>query len=280
MKRLFYLCCLAIFISACAPKIGSRIAAPQTPLSDTDYVLVLQQEDTFSNDGIEVGTIKSGDNGFSTNCTYYEVIGKLKALARKNGANVIKIVAHKSPDKWSTCERITARVYRVPDIRRHEQEIEWSPYRRLTWDDFKGRPREALNPGVAAQTYCGFGFQTNRVTMFKQAKVFSINTFSCYLSWVRPDQKGRADLLAHEQGHFDLCEVYARQLRKVLLERKLTVYNLTTDANLEFRHIYNQYLNKQELYEKGTDYGRNRQKQLEWEQRIREYLDELHDYAQ
>jgi hypothetical protein len=54
----------------------------------------------------------------------------------------------------------------------------------------------------------------------KKAKIFTKNTFDCKLSWVRPNQKYRTDLLEHEQGHFDLCEIYTRQLRKRLEDRR------------------------------------------------------------
>ena len=121
MKSPFYFALLAILIDSCSPKIGSTITSKQPPLSDTDFVLVLQQQDEFTNDGIEIGTIKSGDNGLSTNCTYFEVIDKLKQIARQSGANVIKITEHKGPDELSSCERLRARIYRVPNFRKHEK---------------------------------------------------------------------------------------------------------------------------------------------------------------
>lgn len=142
MKSLFYLAFFTILIYSCSPKIGSTITSKQPPLSDTDFVLVLQQQDDFTNDGIEVGSIKSGDNGLSTNCTYFEVIDKLKQMARENGANVIKVTEHKGPDRLSSCDRFTAKIYKVPDFRKHEKGIEWSPNRKLTWEDFKGSPNQ------------------------------------------------------------------------------------------------------------------------------------------
>ena len=279
MKRLFYFALLTIFIYSCSPKIGSTISSKQTALSDTDFVLILQQQDDFNNDGIEVGSIKSGDNGLSTNCTYYEVIDKLKNLARQNGANVIKITEHKSPDRWSSCERLTAKIYKVPDFRKHEKEIEWTANRKLTWEDFKGNPKSISNSNTGAQTYCGFGFQTNYVTVLTKTKIFVSTTFTCNLSWVRPDQTDRVDLLEHEQGHFDLCETYARQLRKKLKEKKLTVFNLNTDANIIFKDVYALYLDRQELYEKETNYGLNRQKQIEWTKTINSELVELSGFT-
>jgi hypothetical protein len=279
MKTLFHFAFLATLIYSCSPKIGSTITSKQTPLSDTDFVLVLQQQDDFINDGIEIGSIKSGDNGLSTNCTYFEVIDRLKQLARQNGANVIKITEHKMPDRWSSCERLTAKIYRVPNFRKHEKEIEWTANRKLTWEDFKGSPKIISNSNTAAQTYCGFGFQTNYVTILTKAKIFTKNTFTCNLSWVRPDQKDKADLLEHEQGHFDLCEVYTRQLRKKLEEKKLTVLNLNTDANIIFKDVYALYLDRQELYEKETNHGLNRQKQIEWTATMSAELNDLSNYT-
>lgn len=275
MTRLFYFAFLTISIYSCSPKIGSTIISKQIPLSDTDFVLVLQQQDDFTNDGIEIGSIKSGDNGLSTNCSYFEVIDKLKQLARQNGANVIKITEQKSPDSWSSCVRLTAKIYRVPNFRKHEKEIEWTTNRILTWEDFKGTPKTISNSNTAAQTYCGFGFQSNYVTILTKTKIFVTTTFTCNLSWVRPDQNNRVDLLEHEQGHFDLCEVYARQLRKKLQEKKLTVFNLNTDANIIFKDVYALYLDRQELYEKETEYGLNRKKQIEWTKTINNELNKL-----
>lgn len=279
MKTIFYFAFITAILHSCSPKIGSVVTSKQPPLPDTAFVLVLQQQDAFTNDGIEIGSIKSGDNGLSTNCTYYEVIDKLKQLARQNGANVIKITEHKSPDQWSSCERLKANIYNVPDFRKHEKEIEWTADRKLTWEDFKGSPKPISNSNSAAQTYCGFGFQANGATILSKTKIFTKNTFTCNLSWVRLDQKDRADLLEHEQGHFDLSEVYTRQLRKKLEEKKLTALNMNTDADIIFKNVYALYLDRQELYEKETNYGLVRQKQMEWTTGIDKELNELSNYT-
>ena len=277
MKLFLFALFFTLFFS-CSPKMGSTIISKQKPLSNQEFVLILQKEDDFYNDGIEIGTIKSGDNGLSVNCTYNEVIGRLKQVAQQNGANLIKITERKAPGLSSTCEKITAKIFKVPEVRKHEKEIEWTSDRKLTWEDFKGKPKPISNTNSAAQTYCGFGFETNRVTMFKKTKIFTKNIFNCNLSWVRPDQKNRQDLLEHEQGHFDLCEVYTRQLRKKLEEKKLTVFNLSGDANIIFKELYALYLDRQELYEKETSYGIDTKRQTEWTNKISRELSELNTY--
>lgn len=280
MKTLFYLAFFTTLIYSCSPKIGSTITSKQPPLSDRAFVLVLQEQDNFTNDGIEIGTIKSGDNGLSNNCSYFEVLDKLKLLARQSGANVIKITEQKNPDNWSSCVRLKATIYKVPDFRIHEKEIYWTSDRKLNWEDFKGTPKPISNSNTAAQSYCGFGFETNQVSILSKAKIFTKATFTCNLSWVKEDQKSRIDLLEHEQGHFDLCEVYARILRKKLIEKKLTAYNINTDANIIFKNIYAQYLDRQELYETETNYGLDRNKQIEWTKKIETEIKELGSFTQ
>jgi hypothetical protein len=279
MKQLFSLTILTTILFSCSPKIRTTITSKQPLLSYNEPVLVLRQDESFDNNGIEVGTVKAGDNGMSSNCSYNELIEILTQTAKLNGANILKITEHKTPDLWSTCDRITAKIYRVSDFRKYEKEIVWSATRKLTWDDFKGNPKPISNTNVAAVSYCGFGFQSNRVTMFKKLKIYSKTIFDCKLSWVRPDQIERKDLLEHEQTHFDLCEVYSRILRKKIEEKNLTVFNLNNEADAIFKEIYALYLDRQELYEKETNYGLDRQKQIEWTIKVEKELTELNAYS-
>ena len=83
--------------------------------------------------------------------------------------------------------------------------------KRLTWDDFKGRPdsRYAHSSSVAL-TSSGIniyyrGYESNpdiRVTC----------TFYRKRSWVKDEGRNRA-VLQHEQLHFDITEFHARKLR-------------------------------------------------------------------
>ncbi len=279
MKDFLFLGFFISILYSCSPKIGSEIIAKQAALADTAFVLVLQKEDNFINDGVEIGTIKSVDNGLSTNCSYYEVIDKLRQLARQNGANVIKITEHKKPDVWSSCVRLWGTMYSVANYKKHETEIEWSAKRRLTWDDFKGSPVSYYNTNIAAQTYCSMGFQTNYLTAFSKSKIFTKNSFTCSLSWVKPDQKNRPELLEHEQAHFDLCEVYTRQLRKKLVEKKLNNFNFAVNADLIFHEVHASYETRQGLFDKETKHGLNLPKQTEWLATISKELDELQEFA-
>ncbi|WPP49343.1 DUF922 domain-containing protein [Catalinimonas niigatensis] len=280
MQRGIIIFATLFMFAACSPKLRSVINNPQEPLGTHEMVLVLGIQDPFENDGIDIGVLISSDNGFSTNCSYYEVIEHLKNLARENGANIVKITEHAVPDRLSSCDRISANIYKVPNFRKHEKEVEWNEKRKLTWEDFKGKQKIVSNNGVGAQSYCGFGFQSNYVTAFSKTKIFVRTTFDCDLSWVREDQINNAELLNHEQFHFNLSELYARQLRKRFAEVEINAFNLNVQANTIFKQVYTEYLERQEAYDYETNHGLDQEKQNEWQFTIENELAALSLYTE
>jgi len=197
-----------------SPKLKSNIEKTFSPLSQDQLVVVLDIADDQSISGDFVGSIEAKDGGLAVNCTYYENVINLKKLAREVGANLLKITEHKRPDKWSTCHRLQAKIYKVVNNTEYETKIEWSADRKLTWDDFKGEPDTANFPNTLALTNSGFGYESG-INMFKDGQVFVQSVFNTNLSWVVPE--GRNDyVLRHEQIHFDITEIYSRKLRKEL----------------------------------------------------------------
>ncbi len=57
----------------------------------------------------------------------------------------------------------------------------------------------------------------------------------------------RPEVLEHEQGHFDLCEIYTRKRRWRLEEQDLTMYNLGNEAGTILKDVMADYFNRQEL---------------------------------
>jgi hypothetical protein len=109
-------------------------------------------------------------------------------------------------------------------------------------------------------------------------RVVVTNEFICRQSSVRPERKTPA-LLAHEQLHFDMSEVYARLLRKQLANTQLTAANInkvSTDAFLETYRIYKE---RQWAYDQETHHGLNAAAQERWEQTIRKELAALAGYG-
>ena len=100
------------------------------------------------------------------------------------------------------------------------------------------------------------------------------NLFYTAQSWVKPDAK-LPGILEHEQGHFDLCEIYTRKLRE-----RLSKFDLPTsrpalneaDFKLALINIYNEvsgeYEARQDAYEQETLHGTNISAQKRWQEMI------------
>ncbi len=261
MKK-FALYSLCILCFACSPKLRSNVTSSLPPLGENDLVVVLEMIDDQYITAKKMGELKATDNGLSQNCTYYQNINSLKAMARQNGANLLKITKHKRPDNWSTCHRIYADMYRVEDPKLYETTIVWSEKRKLTWDDFKGEPDLVNFPNALAVTNSGMSYESER-QFFKNGKVFIQSMFNTYSSWVLPE--GRTDyVLRHEQIHFDLTEIYTRKLRKAFEDANITS-NDAYEARQIFDRISSELAMKQDQYDTETIHGERQDIQEKWE---------------
>jgi hypothetical protein len=104
---------------------------------------------------------------------------------------------------------------------REEDFIKWNENRKLTWDDFKAEPLKMGSTVAMTTTHLGFSYS------FANGKItYKIDCwFDKNKSWglVKNDW-----ILKHEQGHFDIAEIFARQLYKSVSEYQ---YNKTTFQN-------------------------------------------------
>ena len=155
----------------------------------------------------------------------------------------------------------------------NQDKFQWSSQRKITWEDFKGHSA-SRNAVVSATTSCRFGYRINP----DLKTVLVTNEFICYQSSVKPDRKTPA-LLAHEQLHFDLCEVYARRLRQSLAVATLTPNNIESLTKEIFLSTYSAYKAAQSQYDEETNHGLEPQAQARWSQKITQALQELSAYA-
>jgi hypothetical protein len=91
--------------------------------------------------------------------------------------------------------------------------IPWRANRKLTWDDFTKKRDNGPN-GLKALTTAGIGveFECNG----PEPRIVVKCNFRKKESWTRTTESDV--LLAHEQLHFDVTELYARKLRQKLSE--------------------------------------------------------------
>jgi len=109
---------LFVIISSCAPKISTSIYKKYEALEYTEDVMIFGMEDTEPENAEQLGTVKIGDTGFSTGCSFETVLEKAKIEARRIGGNAIKITEHTPPSTWgSSCHRIKANILRIENIK-------------------------------------------------------------------------------------------------------------------------------------------------------------------
>ncbi len=262
MRKLFLLVVTIILVS-CSPKLRSSIIKKLPELPENELVVVLDIYDEQNIAFEKTGEIKTTDNGFSSYCSYYESINNLKRLARKSGANLIRISKHKRPDKWSSCHRLWGDIYKVENVKDYETEIEWSSERKLTWDDFKGTPNTEAFPETLAVTNSSIGFEPSSFNLFKDGKLFVRAVFINHGSWFL--DKGKTDyVLRHEQIHFDITEIYSRMLRKAFVDANITTMNSSKAISI-FENIKEQWEGRQNKYDNETKHGKKKETQEKWE---------------
>lgn len=159
-------------------------------------------------------------------------------------------------------------------------EIPWQKNKRLTWDDFRGAVPKNAEEQTAAATFCGIGFETNTITNTdNNLKIRVYNTFYLDNSWARPEEMND-DVLAHEQGHFDLCEVYTRRLRERMSNIRVNVNTLKPMLRKIYEQLQEEYRNRQEAYEEETGHGVNLKEQQRWKDILERELSETDQWSE
>jgi hypothetical protein len=152
----------------------------------------------------------------------------------------------------------------------------WSSTHRLTIDDF-GIKKENSYSGLSFAQFSmgysvnGFDFLTRNFN--KKVK----NTMLKSASWIDTTYNVVSSL-RYQQTLFDLMEIYTRKFRKELREnRKQIASGLTIVHEIDAR-ISTDFAKRRLDYDTETNSGTNTDKQLIWEQQIRQELLELSDY--
>lgn len=144
---------------------------------------------------------------------------------------------------------------------RDDPQITWKTDQPLSWSDFKGKPDQ----NTPLHAYSMVGIKTDFVgSSGNQAELTVIGYFDKTKSWVKDDHKTGV-LLAHEQLHFDLCEIYRRKLRKTLAGHKgFTYQNFSAEANRIFQENFQALTKEQQRYDRETQHSKLRDKQEAW----------------
>jgi len=156
--------------------------------------------------------------------------------------------------------------------------IFWTETYRLQFADFKGAPAQqdtAMQKVNAAKLTHKLGSikESVDVRVDKQngKTVFIVNGgMKRNESWIK--NNGDTITLRHEQGHFDICEIYARMLRRDLLKAKSLA-----EAREMFEKASNDEASEQDKYDAENTFQTGGIT-VEWQANISTRLHELDEY--
>ncbi len=157
--------------------------------------------------------------------------------------------------------------------------LPWSPAQALTWQNFRGPPREGLFK--AAETFSSVTYLIG--CLGRETRFTVLATFSTTESWVRRDIRSDSvagpQTLRHEQTHFDLTEVLARELRRTLHQAEGLCPNRLQRARELFDSLSTVSQALQARYDAETLHGTSLESQGEWSRAVRARLDSLGSFS-
>ena len=148
-----------------------------------------------------------------------------------------------------------------------QEKIHWDSDRQLSWGDFRGKPDPGL--GFTALTAWAVGYRVSSRTMDGTTSLDV--SVECYFdpreSWVK--RKDATEyLLMHEQMHFNIGELLARDLRKRISETDFGEEAPFAVMEALYDKVFREYAELGDRYDAETLHGLRKEAQLEWNERI------------
>jgi len=168
---------------------------------------------------------------------------------------------------------------RVAPIAKHttfrvesEDLIPWENDKRLVWDDFLCEPKVGTDAVASTSTSLGIAYQITEGELKYH--------ITCYFNKEKSWGLMKTDyILAHEQGHFDITEVFARRLNEALQNYQFNKRSFKKDIGQIYQDIVSQKEEYQKTYDAETDHSRNRKVQYDWLEKIDTLLAETQPYC-
>lgn len=173
-----------------------------------------------------------------------------------------------APDPVSTTNMVAYKTVKEEN----REIIPWSVRRNLTWEDFQGESRRGTDAVASTSTSLGIAYQLRNGELTYEVTC----TFSKPKSW---GSTRTPYILAHEQAHFDITELFARKLNHKLQEYQFNKKTYKQDLNAIYQSIVSEKEAMQQAYDGETDHSRKRRIQYEWLDHIEQWLQESAPYA-
>lgn len=150
-------------------------------------------------------------------------------------------------------------------------ELTWNEFYKFRWDDFLGQPDEEARGDAGAAV----AIRAKPFLVRKKVRYDVVAVFDRSKSWARDRSES---LLAHEQLHFDIAELYARKLRKKIAELGTDGVNDIGVYNEAIQTLLLESNRADEEYDAETLHGGLPKKQAEWTAKVKEGLEKLKKY--
>lgn len=150
--------------------------------------------------------------------------------------------------------------------------IPWATEKRLVWDDFLCEPKVGTDAVASTSTSLGIAYQLDGGELKYH--------ITCYFNKEKSWGLMKTDyILAHEQGHFDITEIFARRLNEALQNYQFNRKTFKKDIGQIYQAIVSQKEEYQKTYDAQTDHSRNRKVQYDWLEKIDTLLGETAPYS-
>ena len=148
----------------------------------------------------------------------------------------------------------------------------------LRWRDFKGH--SIPSAAATADSYISIYANAKPNVKTNSEDLYIYPVFLKKKSWYKSAADTTEYLLKHEQLHFDIAELVCRMIRK---ELKQEFGNSFDNYQKRYEKILNKYLKQytkmSEDYDNETSHSLNMAKQKEWNDKIKQMLDDLSEYS-
>jgi len=153
-----------------------------------------------------------------------------------------------------------------------EELLTWNASRKLTWKDYKASPDTESDAAASTTTYLSIEYKISTNSFGYKIKSW----FSKTKSWGRHKDDY---ILSHEQGHFDIAEIFARKLHKLMSAYRLDRKTYQQELKKIYQDVMDEKEKMQDEYDEETNHSINKEKQAKWLKKIKTLLEETEEWA-
>lgn len=151
------------------------------------------------------------------------------------------------------------------------QTLQWRPDKKLNWNHFQA----TSDPSSAYHALSSTGISLSATSKIFRDDIEVDFKIYCFFnpqeSWVKSGKHSPA-LLAHEQLHFDIAEVFTRKLRKQLNNIRFHHRDYQQQIDETFEALLDEMDDIHTRYDRETEHGINATSQAKWNHMVQKKL--------